>query len=235
MTNPLPEPQAGQKPRAGLALPRDILIAPRRAFTAIGYRPEWLPAYLLIAGAGLLSVYLMGPAIVHVLSLPPADGSAPAIPHDAKAAAAATTQILAAAALQEAFVPLLMIGLTASALTIVARLRSQPTPYVLFVSLAANCLIPSAISALINAIGVRVHDPGTFHDVRSLLLAVPDNLGVFADPHNDREVNFLARFDIFDVWAYVLLGFGFSNFAQIRLTTALAMAFTLDFAFALLF
>jgi hypothetical protein len=235
MTNPSPAPKAGRPPRVGLGLPRDILIAPGRAFAAIGANPEWLPAYLVIAVVGLLSVALMGPAIVSVLSSPTADGSAPAIPHEAKAAAAVSTQLLTGAALQEVFIPLLMIGLTASALTIVARLRAQTTPYLQFVSLAANCLIPTAISTLINALAVRAHEPTGFHDIRSLLLPVPDNLGIFADPHNDREVNFLARFDIFDVWSYVLLGFGVANFTQIRLTAALAIAFALDFAFALIF
>jgi hypothetical protein len=87
----------------------------------------------------------------------------------------------------------------------------------------------------VSAAGVRLHDASTYHDLRSLVLAVPDNLGVLANPHNEREVDYLARFNIFDVWAYVLLGFGISRFTQIRLTAALALAFSLDFAFALMF
>jgi hypothetical protein len=234
-SNPLPESEPERPPRAGLGLPRDILIAPQRAYARIATTPEWLPAYLLIAGSGLLAAYLMGPAIVHLASLP-APGSAPSSSqHDPAALAAASRLVVVEVAIQEVIVPLLMIGLTATALTLFARLRSQPTPYVRFVSLAANCLMPVAIGSLVGAAGVRLHPAAGYHDLRSLLLAVPDNLGVFADPHNEREVEFLARFDIFDVWAYILLGLGFATFAQIRLTTALALAFALDFAFALMF
>jgi hypothetical protein len=232
----LPDPRAERPPRAGLALPRDILIAPKRAFARIVASPEWLPAYVLIAGAGLLAAFLMGPAIVHLAALPSGEGGASAsAPQTPAALAAASRAIMAEVALQEVLVPLLMIGLTATALTLVARLRAQPTPYLIFVSLAANCLMPVALGSLVGAAGVRLHDASSYHDVRSLLLAVPDNLAVFANPHNEREVEFLARFDIFDVWAYTLLGFGISAFSQIRLTAALAMAFSLDFAFSLMF
>jgi hypothetical protein len=231
----MPEPEARRVPRAGLGLPRDILIAPERAYARIAIRPEWLPAYLLIAALGLVAAALMGPAVAHVASLPPAGTGVAAGPHDPAAQAAAARLIVAEVAIQEVLVPLLMIGLTATALTLFVRLRSQPTPYLVFVSLAANCLMPVAIGELVSAAGIGLHPAAGYHDLRSLLLAVPDNLGVFADPRNEREVDFLARFDIFNVWAYVLLGLGFATFAQIRLTTALALAFSLDFAFALMF
>jgi hypothetical protein len=233
-SNPVPEvePEPERAPRAGLGLPLDILIAPQRAYARIVKTPEWLPAYLLIAGSGLLATYLMGPAIVHLAGLPTPGSTVSSNPHDL---AAASRLVIVEVALQEVMVPLLMIGLTATALTLFVRLRSQPTPYVRFVSLAANCLMPVAIGSLIGAVGVRLHPAASYHDLRSLLLAVPDNLGIFADPHNEKEVDFLARFDIFDVWAYTLLGLGFAAFAKIRLTTALALAFALDFAFALMF
>lgn len=234
-SNPLPEPETQRAPRVGLGLPRDILIAPQRAYLRIAARPEWLPAYLLIAASGLVAAALMGPAIVHLASLPEAGSTVATAPHDPGAQAAASRLIVAEVALQGVLVPLLMIGLTATALTLFVRLRSQPTPYLVFVSLAANCLMPAAIGSLVRAAGVALHPAASYHDLRSLILAVPDNLGVFADPHNEREVDFLARFDIFDVWAYALLGIGFATFAQIRLTTALALAFSLDFAFALMF
>lgn len=233
-SNPWPDPRAERAPRVGLALPRDILIAPERAFVRIAARPEWLPAYLLIAALGLLAAFLMAPAIVHLASLPDPD-STTKVSHDPATVAAAARLLVAEVALQEVLVPLLMIGLTATALTVVARFRAQPTPYLVFVSLAANCLIPVTLGELVSAAGVRLHDASTYHDLRSLVLAVPDNLGVLANPHNEREVDYLARFNIFDVWAYVLLGFGISRFTQIRLTAALALAFSLDFAFALMF
>jgi hypothetical protein len=233
-SNPWPDPRAERAPSAGLALPRDILIAPERAFARIAARPEWLPTYLVIAALGLLAAFLMAPAIVHLASLPDPDSTAQ-VSHDPAQIAAAARLLVAEVALQEMLVPLLMIGLTATALTVVARFRAQPTPYLLFVSLAANCLIPVTLGELVSAAGVRLHDASTYHDLRSLVLAVPDNLGVLANPHNEREVDYLARFNIFDVWAYVLLGFGISRFTQIRLTAALALAFSLDFAFALMF
>ncbi len=233
--NPLPEPAAERPKRAGLALPRDILIAPQRAYARIAATGEWLPAYLVVAAAGLVAAALMAPAIAHLANLPPPVGTATKPPSDPAAVATASKLIVAEVALQEVFVPLLMIGLTATTLTLVARFKRQPTSYTVFAALAANCLMPVAIGSLVNAVGVRLHDPASFHDLRSLLLAVPDNLGIFANPHNETEVEFLARFDIFDVWAYILLGFGFAAFTKVRLTAALGIAFALDFAFALMF
>jgi len=234
--NPLPLPSTTDEPprRAGLSLPRDIIIAPGRAFAKIGATHEWLPAYALIVVASLVTTALVAPALLHIAAVtPPPPGER--APHTPAALAAAQRGLLASYAVGQVAIPLLLILLTASALTTVARFKAQTTPYVTYLALAANCMVPSYIGVLVTALGIRAHDPATFSNVQSLLVAVPTNLAVFANAGNAREVTFLARFDLFDVWSYVLLAYGFAALTPVKFVTALALAFGLDFLFAIMF
>ena len=232
----MPQPSSNDAPlpKAGLSVPRDIIIAPARAFAKIAATPQWIPAYALIVVASLCTTALIAPALIHIASVtpPPPDTVAP---HGAAAIATAQRGLIATYAVGQVAIPLLLILLTASALTTVARFKAQTTPYVTFVSLAANCMIPSVIGGLLTALGIRAHDPASFANVQGLFTAVPTNLAIFANQHNDREVAFLARFDLFDVWSYVLLAFGFTEIAKVKFVTALGVAFGLSFLFAVMF
>ena len=64
---------------------------------------------------------------------------------------------------------------------------------------------------------------------------MPDNLALFAQPKNEREVLFLGQFDVFNLWTYLLLAYGILALVPVRLTTALGIAFALDVCSALLF
>ena len=232
----VPQPSSNDVPlpKAGLSLPRDIVVAPARAFAKIAATHEWIPAYAIIVVASLCTTALIAPALIHIASVtpPPPDTIAP---HGAEAIAIAQRGLIATYAVGQFTIPLLLILLTASALTTVARFKTQTTSYVTYVSLAANCMIPSVIGGLLTAVGIRAHDPASFTNIQGLLTAVPTNLAVFANKGNDREVAFLARFDIFDIWSYVLLAFGFSGIAKVKFVTALVVAFGLSFLFAILF
>lgn len=235
---PTPEteigPQSQRKPRFGLDTIRDIIIAPSLAFDKIAASPQWLPAYAVIVVFGLLATVLYAPALLHIAAnTPPPPGTA--VPKTTAALSAANGRFMTAYALDQAFLPLVVLLLTASALTTIARLRGLAVPYVLLLALAANCMIPSVIGGMLSAILVRFHDPASFHDFRALAIAAPTNLALFSTPGNDREVAFLSHFDAFDLWGYVLLAFGFVRVVPISLTWALAIAFGLDFLFALLF
>jgi hypothetical protein len=130
---------------------------------------------------------------------------------------------------------MLMAGLTAATLTVAARFRDPQAPYVRFFSLATNCLVPAALGNLAHALAVAIHPASSFGDARSFQLALPDSLGVFAAPGNERELDFLSHFDLGDAWSFVLIAFGFSLFAGVRFTTALILAFVMDFAYAFIF
>ena len=216
--------------RAGFALPLDILIAPARAFDRIAARPQWLWAYGVVVAAALASVALIAPAIVHVATVAPQSAGVKT------ADPGLLRELVATLALQNAVLrPLLMVGLTATVLTVVARFKGKTVPATLFVSLATACLVPWTLGSLVEATLIGLRDPRSFSNVHALIVAVPDNLGVFASPKNDAELGFLAHFDVFGLWSHLLLAFGMARFAGVRLVTALATAFGLDFVFALIF
>lgn len=235
----MPTPEANcdrapLRPRYGLSLVRDIVVAPNRAFEKIGASRAWLPTYGAIVLASLAATALYAPAFLHIAAVTPVPAGE-AVPTTASAVADANRRFILAFALNQMLMPLALMLLTASALTTIARFKGIAAPYALFLSLAGACLIPSVIGDLIAAAFVRLHDPTSFHDLRSLLVTIPTNLAIFSTPGNDREIAFLSHFDAFDIWAYVLLAFGLTRFVPIGLTVALAIAFGLDLLFAILF
>lgn len=236
--NPLPAPETeverhASRPRYGLSVVRDIVIAPSVAFEKIAASREWVPAYGVIVVASVAATLLYGPALLHIAAVtPPPPGEAAITTANVDSA---RQRLMASYALDQAIMPLAYMLLTASALTTVARFKRLTVPYVLFLSLAANCMVPSVIGGLLSGLLVRLHDPASFHDLRALLVATPTNLAVFSTPGNNREIAFLAHFDIFEVWGYVLLAFGFVKLVPVSFTTALVVAFGLDLLFALLF
>jgi len=231
---PSPSPTEETPPHAGFSLPRDIIVNPARAFVKIAATREWIPAYAVIVLASIATTMLVAPALLHVAAItPPPPGQS--APHTPDAIAAARRGLMGELALRELMTPLLIVLLTASALTTVARFKAQTTSYITYVALAANCMIPSALGSLFSALIIRAHDPNTFTSLHALLVAVPTNLGVFANAANEREVAFLSHFELFDVWSYVLLAFGFTALTKIKFVTALSVAFGLDFLFAFIF
>lgn len=230
--NPSTATDAPRRRFAAWSIPRDIIIAPARAYASLAAKPAWLPAYAIILVSVLISVALIAPAFVHLIAtVYPNAGVA----HTPAARADANRSLLVQVALQQSvIVPFVTIGLTATTLTVVARLKGRPTTYAAYFALMANCLVPTAIGTLVSALGVRLHDPASFHDWRAVAIAVPDNLALFANAKNEREVLFLRHFDIFNLWSYLLLAFGIVALTTVRLTTALALAFGLDVCLALL-
>jgi hypothetical protein len=223
-----PDTETERPSRAGFALPRDIIINPKRAFDLIAARPEWLPAYGVVVVILLAALALQVPALLHIFKVADLGVPAPVSPQQDR-------EYVGDWAIEQVILPLFVIGLAASALTVGARLKAKNTTFSLFASLTANCLIPYALGEFASGLAIRAHDPAGFHDLRSLLTALPDNLAVFADPKNSRESDFLSRFNIFEVWSFTLLAFGYARFAGVSLLTALFVTFALNFAFAVTF
>jgi len=224
--SPSPESEVERPPRAGLALPLDIVIAPERAFARIEKRPEWLAAYAVYVVLGLTTVAMLGPVLVRIGAL------FSAVDPTAALQAPTARETLIIATLEQLITPLIMIGLSATALTVIARLNGSQAPYKLFVALAANCLVPQALGDLLRGTIVWLREPASIADLHSYMVALPDNLAVFAGANNTRELEFLGSFDLFYLWSFVLLAFGFARFAKVRLWIALSLAFALDFVFA---
>jgi Yip1 domain len=217
--------------RAGFSLPLDIVVAPGRAFLKIAKTCEWVPAMIVIAALGMLTAYLALPAVIHIETV----ATVATVPPPKLSAAQIRSEVMLELGYQALFVPLLVAALTATTLTVVARFKDPTAPYSRFFSLAANCLVPSALGGLIGILPVAVRGAGAYPDLRSLALAIPDNLAVFGVPGNERELEFLSHFDIFSGWSAVLLAFGFSAFAGIRFAWALVIALSLDLAFSFMF
>jgi hypothetical protein len=223
---PASEPE--RPARAGFSLPFDIVVAPGRAFLKIAKTGEWVPALVVIAVFGLATGALALPAIVHIETLATPGPPRPS-PGQIQSA------VMVGLAYQALFVPIFVAVLTAMTLTVVARFKDPHASFGRFFSLAVNCQVPTALGGLLEVVPVALRGPAAFPDLRALVLAVPLNLGVFAVPGNERELEFLQHFDIFDVWASVLLAFGFSAFAGVRFAWALVIAFALDLFFAFVF
>jgi hypothetical protein len=223
-----PSPEPSEPPvRAGLPLPIDIVIAPGRAFLKIARTNEWLPAVGVIVALGIATMVLAMPAIVHFASAG-AHGSPPPGANDVR------IQVWFVGS-ELVLVPLVIAGLTATTLTLTARFKDAQAPWVRYFALAANCLVLSALGNFVHVVAVVLRAPASYQSPRAFELALPDNLGIFAAPGNDRELDFLSRFGIFDLWAFVLIAIGFSAFANVRFTTALILAVVLDFTYAVFF
>jgi hypothetical protein len=217
---PSPSSEANEQPPApaGFTLPIDIVVAPGRAFVKIAQTREWIPALVVIALCGAATIALDTPPFTHITSLSKA-GDIPT-----------SSDIMYQLAFLLLIVPLLVSMLVATMVTALARWKEPAAPYGRFFSLAINCMVPSALGNVIHGAVAVLRHP-TYASFRAFDTALPDSLGVFAAPGNDREFGFLAHFGIFDAWSFVLIGYGISLFAGIRFSTALFIAAALYFLY----
>jgi hypothetical protein len=230
---PVPEAPGERAPWLGPRLPFEMLTAPAQAFRHIVAHPEWLSAYALVLAAGLIELVLIAPASGHLKAiLPPPDGMAGTSPAEIKSQ---LSVFFADQAIDQAVAPLFAIGLSATVMTTVARFKGTPTPFNVFVALAANCLIPTALGSLLSGGVAALRPAASYHDFRALAIALPDNLAVFANPAHTSESLFLAGFDPFTLWAAILLAYGFAAVVPVKFVTALALSFALTFVFSVLF
>lgn len=224
-----PAPGAAPPPSGGLRLPFDVLVAPQRAFATIAATRQWAPAYCVLVVLGLLELWLLAPGLAHVLAVQ-THGGAPA----------ETAGVVRSDLLQEGAMRLLgpfaAWGFVAVLLAVATiGSRNPPPPFSAFFSLCMNCAIPAAIGGVVSAAAIRLHDPASFRTVNDLLLAAPISLGSLRPGGQPREVAFLAYWDVFTLWTYALIGFGYAALAKISPAPALLLALTIGLSFALMF
>jgi hypothetical protein len=230
---PSPTEVDGEQPlRAGFLLPRDVIVAPARAFRSIAATREWLPAFLIVMCFGFASAALLAPAVSNeAVEAAKADPSALLSAGDlSDVGRYALANVVVAVTLYPAFGWLF----TAMTLVLIARFRGGPATFSTYFSLAANAGVPAAIGQLLQGVAVRLHDPSSFHTAAALALALPDNLAVLVPHGTEREISFLGSFDVFTLWSLVLIGYGFSHIAHVRLTAALGISFGTALAFVFL-
>jgi hypothetical protein len=214
-----------------LRLPVEILISPKRAFADIVVRPEWVTAYGVLLVGALLQFALIGPGALHLHCVPMPDGTP--VPKTPDAFRTELNQYVTDGAVNVAIFSLVEIGLTAMVLTSVSRFKGATTSYGAFASLAANCLVPSAIGNVLSGAAAALRPATSFTDCKALVTALPDNLAIFANPAHTSEVLFLAGPDVFTIWSAILLAYGFAALAPVKFVTALAVSFALAFAFSI--
>ncbi len=220
MISPSPGANNERPVRANFLLPWEIVVAPARAFDRIAATPEWLLALavvLLLEGAAMYAAF---PASQHVaVILSRTLGTPKPVPDP-----------LWEDVLQNCAVAAVKIMLMATALTIFAGTRDvkKMIAYPAFLSLAANCGVIAAIGDFLVGFADAFRNPASFNDVRSLDMAFPVNLTVFADPGNWNQAFFLTHFGLFTIWADIVLAFGFAKLASVRLVSALVFVFALE-------
>ena len=221
-------------PRAGFALPRDIVIAPARAFAAIKARPEWVPAALIVVILSLAGTVLIAPALAHVtiseLTARLAPGTRPSPQAVSEAITEGQVSILFSQTIQQ----LAAWTLTAMVLTTAARIRGQATSFVTFFALAVNCAVPMALGFALETLIIRLHNPAHYVNWNQLYTAFPLTLAVL-DPHGTpAQIGFLSQFDVFFFWTGLLVAYGYIALSGDKLIRALILAFGVGLSLSLL-
>jgi hypothetical protein len=230
---PSPTEVEGEQPlRAGFRLPRDMIVAPARAYRAVAATREWLPALLIVVSIGFASVALAAPAISNV-AVETAKQDRTAL-LSARDLADVGRTALAFLVVQTTLYPAFGWLFTASTLAVIARFRGVPASFSTFFSLAANAGVVASFGSLLQGLALRLHDPGTYHTWAQIALALPLNLAVFTPHGTDREIAFLENFDLFTAWSLVLVAYGFSEIAHVRPIVALSISFGIALALVIL-
>lgn len=230
MTDPLPLETAEPPPkRAGLALPLSVFVDPARAFALVLATREWLPAYLILVVLGLAEVYLVAPALTHLVVTDPRAAASSA----ATAAQQASTDLVIQAA-WGVVGPLILWGFVATLLAATAIAgRGGLGTYALYFSLCLNCALPAELGSLLYAAAIRLRDPATFHSANDFATALPLSLAVLHPHGSPPEIAFLSYWDVFTMWSLVLLGCGYAAIAKMRLVPALLLVLGIGLMLAL--
>ncbi len=198
-------------------------MAPARAFDRIGITPEWLIALAIVVVFEGVGAYAQFPAAQHVLH----------VLSRSLGLQKPSPDMLWEDTLEPCALAVVKIMLTATALTIFAGTRDvkKMIAYPAYLSLAMNCGIIVALGDLLVGLSDALRNPATFDDIRSLDMAFPVNLTIFADPGNPYQALVLTHFGLFTIWADIVLAFGFSKLANVRLVSSLVFVFTLELIF----
>ncbi|MGH7727901.1 MAG: hypothetical protein ACREM2_03800 [Vulcanimicrobiaceae bacterium] len=230
-----PTPEACGEHAHGWEVPRDIVIAPRRAFAGIAAHGAWLPSYVVLVVCGLAYVALAAPALEHATFVELTRNGARALTAPAPQLA---RESLIDSAVASAVQPLWIAAFLGATACLLARLRDRghPAPRLgVCFALAVASAIPAALGNLLSGIPVAARGATHYPTFGLLATALPINLGVFAPEHAETQRIFLASFGLFDLWSAILFADGLATIAEIPLAVGLVLALAVDVLAALYF
>lgn len=195
-----------------------VLVSPAKTFKAIAEKPTWAVALLVLVGLGLLvGVMMSGKMDWAEITRDSMEARGQEIPED---------QMEGIIDFQEKFGPMMMIGgslvgtpvvfaLLALVFMVLFKMLGGELTFVRSFSVILHGLMPRAVLALLSIPVVLGKDEFGFEELKDSSVLV-SNLGTFApDDAGAGLVALLSSFDLFSIWAMVLLVIGFSTVAKV--------------------
>ncbi len=215
--------------RSGLGVLSDVIVAPREAFAALRKRPMWVWAFVVTCVLGIAGAWLQLPAGEHLARTLFTQNPT----HDPKIASLSLQQrdqLLGFALLWQKVATFVypigvLVAIAYGALVCLiatAAAKGDATYGRLFAFVANIALVRLGIGVFVIGILTALRGPTAFASTRDLLLVLP-SLGWFA-ASNPKLAVFLEVFNPFQIWTFVLVGFGLPIVARIGRTPALIAA-----------
>lgn len=195
-----------------------VLVAPGKTFKSIAEKPTWVMAFLVLIGLGLvLGVMMSGKMDWAEITRDSMEARGQELPEE---------QMEGIIDFQEKFGPMMMIGgsllgtpvvylLLALVFMVVFKMFGGELGFVPSLSVLLHSMMPRAVMALLSIPVVLGKDQLGFEELQdSSVLA--SNLGAFApEDAGPAVVALLSSFDLFSIWAIVLLIIGYSTVARV--------------------
>ncbi|GAC1577907.1 MAG: hypothetical protein NVS3B7_11390 [Candidatus Elarobacter sp.] len=228
--------------RSGLANVVDIIIAPQAAFERLRTVPTWGWAFLVASLLGIAGTLLAMPALLHA-----ADASMPAqlaatpqiakLPPGEQQNAIATQMKFIKISFQFAwiFVPIgvLIVSLIQAGVMLVANAAGHGDgSFKKFYALSMNvAVVGVGLSSIVVGLIVMLRGANSYESMSAVQGSVP-GLGMLAPGLKGAAAGFIAAFNVFSVWATVLLALGMTGVAKIPRVPAWTAAILLLLATA---
>lgn len=202
-----------------------VLVSPTRTFKAISQKPTWVVALLVLIGLGLVvGIMMSGKMDWAEITRDSIEARGQEIPEE---------QLEGIIDFQEKFGPMMMIGgalvaspvvflLMALIFMVIFKLFGGELDFLRSFSVLLHGLMPRAVLALLSIPVVLSREELGFEELQdSSVLA--SNLASFApEEAGPAVVALLASFDLFSIWAMVLLVIGYSTAARVSKGVAAA-------------
>lgn len=220
--------------RGGLANIADIIIAPGTAFDRLRAAPTWGWAFLVATLLGIAGTLLTLPAIMHAadLTMPATMAASPAVaklPPSQQADAIAKGLKFARIGFQVSwlFVPVgvLLTGAIQAVIMLIANaIGHGDGTFKKFFALSQNvAVVGVGLGTLVVGLIATMRGANSFETFAAVRNVAP-SLALLAPGGNAVTTAFLGAFNVFTVWAMVLLAIGMTGVAKIPRLPAWATA-----------
>lgn len=211
--------------RGGLANIADIIIAPATAFDRLRAAPTWGWAFLVATLLGIAGTLMILPAVMHAadLTMPATMAATPQIaklPPSQQARAIANAMKFARIGFQLSwlFIPIgvLLTGAVQAVIMLVANAAGHGDgTFKKFFALSQNVsVIGLGLASLVAGLIVTMRGANSFETLSSVRGVTP-SLALLAPGASALTNAFLSAFNVFTIWATVLLAIGMTGVAHI--------------------